>query len=67
MRVFTLTVAVMSAAAAVFLIRKQGSGKQSRQLQKEEPNNQEPEKEKAVKDLAHQLEEAWSDHHTLVA
>ncbi len=52
----------MSAAAAAFLISRP-SAVPGREKEKERPI----EKGKTVGDLAHQLEEAWSDHHTLVA
>ncbi|WP_263417292.1 hypothetical protein [Terriglobus albidus] len=62
MRILVLTVAFMSAAAAAFLISRP-SAVPGREKEKERPI----EKGKTVGDLAHQLEEAWSDHHTLVA
>ena len=64
MRVLILTVAFVGAAAAAFLISKPGAEPEK----KREKEGEKPiEKGKTVGDLAHQLEDAWSDHHTLVA
>jgi len=62
MRVLILTAAFVGAAAAAFLISRPNA-EPEKEKRKEKPI----EKGKTVGDLAHELEEAWSDHHTLVA
>ncbi|QEE27196.1 hypothetical protein FTW19_03715 [Terriglobus albidus] len=61
MRFLVLTVAFVGAAAAAFLLSRPSAEPEKKEKEKA------IEKGKTVGDLAHQLEEAWSDHHTLVA
>jgi hypothetical protein len=58
-----LTVAFVGAAAAAFLISRPDAQPEKREKEGGKPI----EKGKTIGDLAHQLEDAWSDHHTLVA